>query len=434
MFKTERNNFVSKINEMHHIITVNKNPIDKNMCHTMMSQLSSQDCVNFFNDPDDIKTNDICKIKKKLLECTNVSMPNTQEHNTLVIMINKVCGTNMYNNNVINEINTNFESLLTLISIDQKLISLVKSQDDKFYIKLINFLKSQDVLKVFKNMPEHIKTIAVCKCALQRDYNCIKYMNHVLDDNMCEIAIALGHTNLSDIPAKFHTETIYKKYIDANNENIKYIKYVLPNSKLLSNSFLINLVAKDINNISLFTDQLCFTVDLCTYIVNKNGLLIKNLPVEKQTMRLLELAITQNKLAKYYVTYNCFPNANLNDIQLKIVNAFVNIKKIKESIDKQNFIDLCFSLCKTDLSLKSGILIKKQIPNNNFYVMTAENYLNHQYRLYVEEGYNPNIDVIDLKFFHNLKTSSKTDKTINELSASFTDSYKNSYVVLFEFI
>lgn len=421
---------INKINEIHHVMTVDQNPVTKIMCETLLSQIVSKEFADFFSDTTNAsKIFEIERIKTHLLECANTNMPNTLNHNTLVVTINKICLTTIYNKNVVNEINANFESLLELISIDHKLITQVKSQDDNFYIKLLNFLNSSDVIKVFKHMHPSKKTIPVCRCALKCDYNCIKYMDHVIDETMCDIAMALGHTNLSDIPYKFHTKSICKKYIDINNANLKYITH---NSNL-SESFFMEMFDDDPNNIKMIDDPLCFSSTLCTHIVKQNGLLIRYLPPERQTMRILELAMAQNKFAKYYVTYGCFPNANITTIYTGIINAFAMMRKIKESSNYQNYIDECLNACKSELNLKTGILIKKQRKNDRFFVMTGENYLNHQYQLYFDEGYNPNIDVIDSKISYNVKTSTQTQNTIKELVASFTDSNNNSYVVLFEF-
>ncbi len=433
MINTIKNKFTSKINEMHHVITIDKNPITKIMCETLLLQLSSSECADFFSD--DTKSLEINQIKYNLLECSNVNMPNKIDHNKLVVMINNICSKTTYNKNVIHEINTNFESLLNLITIDHKLITQVKSQDDNFYIKLLNFLIHSDVIKVFKNIHSSRKTIPVCRCALQCDYNCIKYMDHILDENMCDIAMALGHTNLSDISQKFHTESICKKYIDINNGNLKHITH----TSNISNAFFMSIIDNNINNINninkimTITDPLFFNTTLCSDIVKRNGLLIRYLPFERQTMRLLELAMTQNKLAKYYVTYGCFPNVDITEIQTGVIDAFAMIKKIKESINYHKFIDACLIMCKSELSLKTGILMKKQCGNDRFFVMTGENYLNHQYQSYFDNEYTPNIDVIESKVFYNVKTSTKSQNVINELAASFVDSHKNSYVVFFEF-
>jgi hypothetical protein len=255
-------------------------------------------------------------------------------------------------------------------------------------------------------------------------------MDHALDENMCDVAMALGHTNLADIPQKFRTESICKKYIDINVNNIKHITH---NSNI-SDAFFMSLFDNNINNIKAITDPSCFNTNLCSHIVKQNGLLIKYLPFERQTMRILALAMAQNKLAKYYVTYGCFPNANMAEIQTGVIEAIATIKKIKESSSYHNFIDACLAKCKSELSLTTGLLLKHQHGNDNFFVMTGENYLNHQYQSYIDSKYNPNIDVIDSKVHYNVKTSPQSQNVIKELAASFIDSHKNSYVVFFEFV
>ncbi len=446
MTKIEKNKFASKIDEMYFVIVQNKTPINKLMCDTLITQLSSSECYDFINGPDNVKNHqEINNIKEKIYECTIVQMPNTIEHNTFVVIANKVCGSMLYNKNVIDEINSNFDSLLSLIILDPRIIQKVNNQDDKFYIKLLNFLNTRDVIKVFKYMPPNVKTISVCKHAIHLDYNCIKYVDNMINENICDMAIAMGHTNLEDIPQIYCTESIYKKYIDVNPSNLKFVEHNLK----ISNKFFFDLIKQDINNVMFLNDPLSFSVDLCTYIVNKNGLFIKYLPPKFQTLRILELAIKQNTLARYYVTYNCitkFDSSNLDWLTDKCLNAVKKIRELSTQSSKdpkdsiftskhtKEFLDSCTNLIEQNLNTKTGILIQKKSQNTNFYVMTGENYLNHQYRLYYDSGYIPNIDVIESTVNFNTKTSNKTQKVITEVSSSFVDSNKNSYVVFFEIV
>lgn len=427
--KSEKNKFFSKIDEMHCVITCEKTPINKIMCNTLITQINSQDCIDFFNDPDNSKTYEINNIKQKLMDCTLVDMPNTLEHNMFVIYANKVCDSLTYNKNVINEVNENFESLLAYLQIDPRLILKVKSRDEKFYIKVLNFLNLKDMIRVFRHMAPQTKTMLVCKHAIHLDVNCVKYMDHMISDEIYDTAIAMGHTNLADISEEHYTESLCKKYIDANNLNLKYMKY---NHKI-SNDFYMNVVKQDINNVMLITDPLCFSVELCTYIVKTNGVLIKYLPIKFQTLRVLELAMSQNSLAKYYVTYKCFSNANIDELKNLIAIAFTNIKKLAKFQHLSDFIELCANLCGNKINIESGILFEYKEKQLICRVITSENYLNHQYRLYYDNGYIPNIDVIDAKLFTITKINEKTSTQMTELSSSFYDSNNNSYVVFIEY-
>lgn len=436
IINTNKNRFASKINEMYHVIVINNNPINNIMCDTLLAQLSSAECVNFFSEHTNNtnQINQIEQIKNELIKISQTNMPNTQSHNNFVVIANKICSGSTYNKNVINEINLNFDSLLKFLAIDHRLITHLAKQDENFYIRLLNFLNRCDVIKVFKHMEPTVKTLQVCKCALKCDYNCIKYMDHILNKNMCEnicdMAMALGHTNLADIPTKFHTNSICKKYIELDNNNIQHL---LRDSKI-TEDFLISIVNENIDNVKKIKDPWCFSVGLCTHIVKSNGLLIKYIPPEKQSMRLLELAELQNPLAKYYVTYKCFPNTNLLEIINGVQNSLVTVKKIKESVHYHDFIDSCFLTFKSELCLNTGILLKKEHTCGTFYVMTGENYLNHQYQLYLDYDYNPNIDVLNSSFLFNIKTSVKNSKIIKEMAASFVDLHGNSYVVFFELV
>ena len=453
-----KNKFSNKIEEMHHMIVVKQTPINKIMCDTLLSQLASPDCHSFFfnkkmenfdenTDGMDLankiyfsmkmeKYVDVNEIKNKLLECACSDVPNTLNHNLFVITVNKICSENLYNKNVIKECNNNFESLLHFLTIDPQLIKVVNSKDEKFYIKLLNFLNTSDVTKVFKYMDNKNKTLPVMKCALKCDYNCIKYIGDVFDENLCDIAMALGHSNLQDIDKKYHSESICRKYVDLDINNLKYVTRY----SNVSESFFIEMIDRDIDNVKLISDSFCFGVNLMTHVVKKDGLFIKYIPPERQTLRLMELAMEQNKLAKYYVTYKCFPETNITEIKKLVLNSFNLIKKFKELKELDNlgefekFIHQCSDKFETTLNLQSGIIFYEKYFNCDCYVMTAENYLNYQYRLYLERKYNFNIDVIDSKAIFSQKFSDEDPSVINELAVSFVDSNKNTYVVFFEIV
>lgn len=438
-----KNKFSNKIEEMHHII-VNKNTqINKTMCQTLIAQLSSQECKQFFdkskifesnNDVDRKKINlskyvEIDDIIRKISDCVDSEMPNTFEHNLFVIMANKLCQQKNYNNNVLNELNNNFESLLHFLTIDNTLIQFVDSKDDQFYIKLLNFLNPNDVAKVFKWMNNKNKSIIVCKSTLKHDYNTIKYMQEMINEDICDFAIALGHTNLADIDSKHHTQSICSKYIDLDINNLKHIKH----TSNLPKSFFINIIENNIENVKLISDPLCFFTELNTIIVKKNGLYIKFIPIYMQTLRLLELAMKQNKLAKYYVEYLCHPNSDIEEITNLVEKSFVELKKSDQEIQNK-FIDKCIDIFRSKISMKSGILFNYSDGNFDLHIMTAENYLNHQYRLYFENKYDFNIDVIDIETIQFVKTSEYDLPNINETSVSFSDKYNNKYVVVIEYI
>ena len=448
MSKTEKNKFVSKIDEMYFVIIHDKTPINKIMCDTLITQLSSPECAHFFNDPQNIRSFEINNIKNKLEQCSRTQMPNTYEHNVFVIMVNKICGTDVYNKNVLNEINSSFESFLRFSLIDPRLVGRIESKDEKTYIKLLNFANGKDITKIFKHIPNKLKTIGLCKHAIHLDYNCIKYISHLSDDemsNMCDMAIAMGHTNLIDINQTYQTEAICRKYVDIDKNNIKCIKF---NSEI-SDDFFLEIVKKDITNVTLIKDPLCFGPSLAAYVVNKNGLLIRHIPPKNQTTRIYELATKQNPLAQYCVTYSCFPNVNINEIQTGCEKSFLNIKKVLSSYMStlnnvsatavNTFIEKCMLLTKTNLNIETGILIQyseklqQDGKLNNFYVVTGENYLNYQYRNYYDFSCNPNIDVFDLKTVCNSKINNKLSLQFTEIASLITDSHKNTFVMFFEF-
>lgn len=434
------NKFINKINEIYHLVIIEKTEINKIMCETLLSHITKANECDFFTNNSTNSFLIIDIIKQKLFELCCTDMPNTTEHNLLVLNINKICGWTKYNKNIIDEINNKFESLIMFLNIDPQIISKIKTTDTNFYIKLLNFINAKDVIKVFKNLNCDQKSFAVCKTALKLDYNCIKYIDKIDSmeyDQLCDIAICLGHTNLSDIPISNRTEDICLKYIDLNRENIKHVTY----NKLLRNTFFIDLVKKDITNLELIKDPLCFDPSLCTYVVKKNGLLIKHIPPKCQSLRLIELAVKQNKLSKYYVTYDCFENSNRTEILNLITElhksptslfALIN-KNEHNSIDLQivDFSNKCLFDVNKHLSLDTGILFEKKNNIFNMYVMTGENYLNHQYRQYYDNGYTPNIDVFELQHLSVLKKNTM-NKDMLELASLIVDSNSNTYVVFFE--
>jgi hypothetical protein len=402
------------------------------MCDSLLTHLSSVQCINYFLD--NTKKKESNKLKEKLLECTMVSMDSMEsniESQIFIIKINKFCSSSVYNKSIINDINTKFESLLNLITIDPELIKFVKSNDDEFYIKLFNCLNTNDVLKVFKHLDPNKKTIRVCQNVIRLNYNCIKYIDDILNENLCDIAMAYGHANLDDIKNKARNESICKKYIKINKNNISFLNY----KSNLSTQFFINLLMDDIDNIKLITDPYCFNSDICSYVVKKNGLYIKHLPIKNQTMRILELAIEQNPIARYYVSYNCFPNTNLSEIQHNVFKSIHLIKTLKNSEMYNDVFDECLLLSKNNLNINSGILINYITDSYAFYAMTGENYLNYQYQLYLEQDYKITLDVFQgSTLVSNVKTNQRLQKSITEFTSSFYDSQKNLYVVFFQFV
>lgn len=441
--KYPNGNIINEISLIHQITVEDKTPLNMTMCKTLIKHLTGDNLNNF-------KTDDIEKLKKMLYECSQTKMQNSFEHNLFVVLVNKFCDQTIYNENVINFINNDMSDLLKLLAYDHKLISKLKSQDDKYYTRLLNGLNNSEIVKVFKYLNTNDKSIPVCKYAIYLDYNCIKHVFNNPDnsqsnplytddvvESFCDVAIATGHKNLNDIPQIYHNQNICNKYLETDINNLKYLKH---NSKL-SDEFFLNLINKDIQCISMISDPFIFSPNVCNHIISIDPLLIKYIPPSRQSLRLIELASKKNKIAKYWVTYNCFPNINKTEIINLIKTHFYEIKNNMVSLGLGDIADKYYKQIDNLINFNTGILISNQdsfksiqtgILDYTFSVMTGENYLNHQYKQYYTSGYNPNIDVFDTRIIVNDKINNINKKNMTEISTMFVDKFNNSYVILFE--
>lgn len=459
MIHLTKNKFVNRINSLHRNIVIENTKINSLMCSTLLDLLNSDEPVNFYSEYKNYPNN-IIEIKNKLLECVQ-DLKDEQQLNILNVTANKVCGTTDYNQHIINKINVNIDFLLNMIKIDINVVKKLTNTNEKYYVDLFKFIKTLEVIKVFKILPNEFKTFLVCKTALDREPDVIKFIDEQTED-ICNFAIATGHKKLSDIKMKYMTQSICKQYIEVDIENLKYITASIN----LPESYFIEIINKNHKNFLLINDDDIKTSGLCTFLVNKDGRFIKYVPSKLQTVRLINIAEKQNKIAKYYVTYDCPKNVDVLELTNLIINSIQEFKTHK--IENEYIEEIIKNNNQTsNIKFNNGILIEDKIVNrvqnknnyefisNNkndpysviFYVMTQENYLNHQYVKHYETGTCVDINVL----IPNNETTKKYGIINNhmniqnckfrgvlckktEMSVLFIDMNKNKFVSFLEII
>lgn len=437
--------FEKKINELHFQITKNSVKINKIMCKTFVDLLCSDSLKEYL---EKLNSNQITNLNNKIAECiydvstiNNVTFYKCNYESTdedfikLVLNVNKFCELREYNDTIIKRLNDDFDFLMDCLETDKNVLTKINKDvgTEQFYIKILRFIKQSELLKVFKLIPEQIQTYPICRVVLDKEYKAIKYVHNQTED-MCLTALALGHTNLGDIKPKFHSVKICTQYVDINIENLSHITA----KSNLPESFFKKYLKQNPANVK-YIDSRCMTISLNTQVVSADGLLIKYIKPEFQTVRLINLACDQNHLAKYYVTYD-FP-VNLDVFNLiEIVNThlkssnFLGIPEVlQENLQKakEEFNRFTKPVSEGYNHGEIKISMIKDLEKIGMYVMTPENYVNYQYRLRIEKGFKQNFDILIDKEWNTL-LQKRNNRVRTEYSSVIKDLDNNEYVVLIE--
>lgn len=432
---------IKKINELHCQINKYNTKINSLMKKTLMDLIKSESTKEFLKE-NEKNYKVIDDIYDKLIECVYTIQFNkngniiytcnyeSDDFDDLILMINKTCNIYTYNKNIINKINDDIDYLISVIKIDKNIIKKVNddNNNEQFYLKIMRFLDLQDLLKVFRIIPENMKTYSVCKIALSRESNIIKYIDDQTED-ICDIAIMMGHTNLNDIRIKNRTMNICKKYVDIDINNIQYITH----SSNLPESFFVEYIEKNPAIFKLL-DKSCITPRINRLIVSKNGTMIRYIPSNFQTVALIELAEKQNPNSVYYVIYD-IPIFFKKDKFVEIMNMELNnLKKICNGTKIERQMDDIHNLINTNaikMSFDNGIIIDLDINGVKFFVMTLENYINHEHICELEKKYECDFSVLVEKSpLIITKTHKKNVKT--QYITKFYDDDKNGFVMFFD--
>jgi hypothetical protein len=172
-----------------------------------------------------------------------------------------------------------------------------------------------------------------------------------------------------------------------------------------------------------------------TYVVKYDGTLIKYIHPKHQTVRLIELACLQNPESKYYVTYDCPDNTDVKSLSAHKIEMLSEIKKIcttQEHIEIFNKIKKSVEMMESFEIPEDGSGILLNI-DNNFYIMTPENYINHQNIFRIEKNLKPNFSIQLDKSPTTIYDSPK-HFTQTEYSTLISDSNSNEFIVFFEIL
>jgi hypothetical protein len=411
------------------------------MCKTFIDLLLSNSLKEYL---DKLNSKQITNLNNKIAECVyNISTidnvtfykcnyeSSDEDFIKLVLTVNKFCDLREYSNTIVKRLNDDFDFLMNCLEIDKNVLTKINKYvgTEQFYIKILRFIKQSELLKVFKLIPEQIQTYPICRVVLDKEYNAIKYVYNQTED-ICVTALALGHTNLGDIKPKFHSVKICTQYVDINIENLSHITL----KSNLPESFFKKYLKQNPTNIK-YIDSLCMTTSLNTEVVSTDGLLIKYIKPELQTVRLINLACDQNHLAKYYVTYD-FP-VNLDVLNLiEIINTHLQYSKFLEIPEnfqkaKEEFNRFTKLVTEKDYNGEIKIGTINEFQKFGMHVMTPENYVNYQYRLRIEKGFEPNFDILIDKEWNAL-LQKRSNRVRTEYSSVIKDLNKNEYVVFIE--
>ena len=434
--------FAKKVNDFHHQVIIEKVKINPLMCKTLIDLISGDIYKDFIEGNSNSSSMIIDTTHIKLLSCL-IGIENNKQNNVLVITLHKLTGSTEYNENVIKELNTDFDFLLEALQIDKNVISHLNDvqSNGQIYIKLLQFVERQDVVRIFKILPLSAQSYQVCQTAINRDYNVIKHISDQLE-GLVEMAIIKGHTNLADINYRYHTLNICQQYVDADIKNLQHISF----QSKLPDSFFFNYIKLNPKNVA-YINPSCLTPEMNTYMVSKDGTLIRYILPKFQSVRLIQLACQQNHSAKYYVTYDCPEKTDKYDLLKQVVFGIDEIKQLRDYsklgpyvIKLTQLIESIKLIEPTDsnivnLDVANIININIVTESHNFksvmfYVMIPENYVNYQQKLHIERKYEPNFET--LISGSNVTVQTKSNEAKTEYSATFKDSNDNTFVAVFE--
>lgn len=457
--KKTQHPFIKKLTEIHHQTTENDIRITEPMKKTLLDMLRDESTNVLLNELENEKLNEdkiqlLENINKKLLECVYTISKfdvydckyNSTDFDELIFTINKKCKVHFYNKNINERLNNDIDFLLKHIEADKNVLKKITKETgtEQFYIMLLRCVRHQDFLKVFTMIPEGAKTYAVSKVALEKDYNMIKYVDKQTEE-LCLIALLMGHKNLFDIKKKNYTVNICKKYVDADINNLRAIE--LDHQLKFSDLFFMEYIKQNPKHITLI-DKHYITPEIRSYVVKHDGTLIKYIDPIYQTPRLIDLACEQNPNSKYYVTYDCPQNADVDWLKSKQKEHLNLVKRlditkehqdkfdeIKKKLDEmENEYNENTELLQKNVSennVVSGITTKVTFKNCGFFVMTPENYINHQHVLRLENGFSTEFKVL-LDKTPILNTFFSKNITRSEYVTVITDQNSNQFVVFVE--
>ena len=408
-------NPIKKLDEIHFQITKNNVKINEQLKKTFNDILKYDLIIN----------NKCCH--NKLIECFyNDKLEckyETSEFTNLILIINLICEIEIFNKYIIENINEDFDFLISSIKINKNIIKKINNlnNNEEFYLKLVRFLDLQTLANIFKIIPENMKTYSLCKIVLTNEYGLIKYIDNQTED-ICNIALTMGHDKLEDINIKNHTHNICKKYVNANINNLIYITH----KSNLTESFFFDYINQNPENLNLI-NIFYKTPKINRLAVSKCGKCIKYVPPNCQSTSIIELACIQNPNSIYYITYDLIqPNKNI--YYDSIINSIIDIKKIYNNININDVL-VMLKEKKIIISFDSGILINESVNGVNFFAMTAENFINYENIEKLENNYECDFSIFVENVQKNIKTNSKKTKT--QFLTKFNDN-DNIIIVFFE--
>lgn len=433
----DNSNTEKKLRDIHNQI-VNKNTkITEPMRLALLNLL--KDNTNILTDESD-KSNELRQILLECVyelddNCNYKCMYDSDIFEELIFIINKKCNVSYYNDSINKKLNNDIDYLLKQIQYDKNVLKKITkaTATENFVMTLLRCARHQDFLKIFTSIPESSKTFGVCRIAIEKDVNMIKYIENQTEE-LCMFAIMMGHKKLSDIHRKNHTVNICKKYIDVDIKNLKAIKYTI--GLKFPEMFFMEYIKTNPRNIEMI-DQLYIDPEIFTYVVKHDGLLLKYIESRFQSIRLIELACKQNSDAKYYIKYDCPSSCDVEWLKIDLDKYISLIKQLtysnKNHLNKfEMILKQINHVEKNIFSTESGILFAISLENSKFYLMTPENYICHQHQLRIEKGFMTNFEILlDKKstFF----TTNHNNLIKSEYSTFFMD-WENEYVMFLEII
>lgn len=414
----ENKQFIKKITELVQSTIKYNAKLSDAVYKNFVILLTSDECKEFkkilYYDIQQIDEIDI--LNKNLLKCLNYIQDDQLDLN---ILINKFCESELYGEKIQKILNDDVDFLIKMVKLDKNVFKQLIDKDDNYYVNLMRFVSLADVVKIFKSMPYQTNTI--CRISIEKNCDVIKYVKEQTED-LCKIALIKGHTNLSDINPKYHTERVCHNYIKANKSNLSCITY----ESNVSEIALLKVFNDDVQLFKLIKDDLCKTPKICEYVVSKDGLLIEYVPVYLQTLRIIEKAQKQNPISKYYVAYECKYDFDQTVIENKFKSELVSI-----GITDVDFV----------INKKSKYIIHVTKQKHEVYMMTPINYINFKCRYALENnGYKEDkiYDIIALDVLDNLynkdykqtfRYNLKNNKT--ETVSMFVDEHHNQFVIVY---
>lgn len=224
----------------------------------------------------------------------------------------------------------------------------LKIINEKIFFHAIK-IQGEVIFNSFKNIPQENQTEAMCLAAINNNSDAFQYVAERNKSNeVCLAAVKMNGNLLKDVPDKNKNREMCLIAIDT----------------ILSNRKIYFALSENVESGIKYVPIEFFTEEICLKIVNKDGLLLNDIPIELRSREVCTAALKKNILSIEYIPVEVF-NAELA-LSLVQENGSL-LKYIPEEMRSEK---ICISALRSNAS--AIIFVPKSILTEEICLLVVE--------------------------------------------------------------